>query len=317
MGLADNFVAALAETSGVATNPYLAHTTRLLQRLEAEAATDPILAHYVGKLEKRVGKVNFALDPGATNEFLQLLGEAHFYSMALQRGVQLERVAEAEESRPDFKYTENGLELFFEVKTLSVVDGELGIRAALKSSFEARLSIEHQLRIGRPVATAVSTIQPFAGRPYAHGMVRGVIGTLIEKARQNVKKGQFELGRTFLVLNLSLLGLTNVAKNLWTTAFGEIDYLVHGVPEFEGRPGVEGKLEKQGILNESKYIQGLLLLNQLFDRDAMLSALLRSSEQADWEDQGLPINSLLSMLVGNLWNNDLDSNGFRLDVEDP
>ena len=174
MGLADNFVAALAETSGVATNPYLAHTTRLLQRLEAEAATDPILAHYVGKLEKR----------------LQLLGEAHFYSMALQRGVQLERVAEAEESRPDFKYTENGLELFFEVKTLSVVDGELGIRAALKSSFEARLSIEHQLRIGRPVATAVSTIQPFAGRPYAHGMVRGVIGTLIEKARQNVKKGQ-------------------------------------------------------------------------------------------------------------------------------
>jgi hypothetical protein len=306
-----------------------------LQRLEAEAATDPILAHYVGKLEKRVGKVNFALDPGATNEFLQLLGEAHFYSMALQRGVQLERVAEAEESRPDFKYTENGLELFFEVKTLSVVDGELGIRAALKSSFEARLSIEHQLRIGRPVATAVSTIQPFAGRPYAHGMVRGVIGTLIEKARQNVKKGQFELGRTFLVLNLSLLGLTNVAKNLrpilwethpsptpvtgylWTTAFGEIDYLVHGVPEFEGRPGVEGKLEKQGILNESKYIQGLLLLNQLFDRDAMLSALLRSSEQADWEDQGLPINSLLSMLVGNLWNNDLDSNGFRLDVEDP
>jgi hypothetical protein len=100
-------------------------------------------------------------------------------------------------------------------------------------------------------------------------------------------------------------------------AFGEIDYLVHGVPEFEGKPGVEGKLEKQGILNESGYIQGLLVLNQLFDREANLSALLRSSDQVDWEDQALPIHSLLHRLVGDLWNDDLDSNGFRLDIDYP
>jgi hypothetical protein len=333
MSLAEKFSIALAGAATVAPNRYLVHLTRLLERLEIEAASDAVLAHYVGQLEAYVEKTNFALDPLTTNQFLQCLGEARFYSYASNRGINLQRVSEAKGERPDFKNGNAVHDIFFEVKTFSVVGGEVGLRAALEVSLEAQLSLEQQINDARDVAVAVSSIQPFATKPYSRGNVRGVIDTLIEKTRQNVSKGQFQQGSTFLVLDLSIFNLsrtirnlrpvhwethpspTPVTGNLWMLAFGETEYLVHSVPEFEGKPSIEGKLEKQGILLEFPFVQGLLILNQLWDQDPRMSALVRSKDKIAWDDDQHPISSMLQNLVGDSWNDDGDSNGFNLNSE--
>ena len=90
---------------------------------------------------------------------------------------------------------------------MSVVSGDFGIKNSLEDSFDAHIEIERQLQQGKKIATGVSVVQPYGEKPYqkGKGTITAVIDTLIEKASQNIKAGQFPNDKSFLVLNLSII----------------------------------------------------------------------------------------------------------------
>jgi hypothetical protein len=331
----DEFKAALGHASDVSSNPYLVHLVDALRAVETAGAHDPVLTTYLAKLGGFISKSNFALDARLAEEFSQTLGEAHFYCMCLDKRVRLERVPEeANLKTPDFRYEVDGQELFFEVKTPSVVGGTRGLSNALQSNLDAKINLEQQLRSGKKIAMAESEAQPYGEKPCRDGTVRGVIAVLLEKARQNIKAGQFGKPNTFLVLNLSVIPpfrtegkvlrpaycddymfAKAVSGELWMLAFCRPGMLVHGIPEFEGKPCIEGTIDKEGLLVEHENIAGILFMIHPWRYPAELWALLRFVEFWKWVDTDSPVPATVRTLAGNQWNDDLDSNGWQLNVE--
>lgn len=329
--LADKVRAGIAAASAVITNSFLTLVLSIVEAIEARAATDAVLESYVDDLDRRASQPHFATRPLATNEFLRVLGEAYFYLCATERGIALERVPETHAGRrPDFSYEIQGQKVYFEVKTPSIVDGDAGVLKALMESMHAKLSLEEQQRAGRHITSAVAGVQPFGAALHQNGLVRGPIQVLIEKFRQNLKTEQYKLGPTFLVLNLAAFPFADATRNLrpvfaghyptpmlvsgrsWTLAFGTVGQLIHGMPEFKGRPAIDGTLDKEGILTSCPYIRGLVVLNKPWRTGAHLGVLMRAEDAGDE-----PWQTLIHQLAGSTWNDQLDSNGFALDVDDP
>jgi hypothetical protein len=203
--LTEKFTAALASARDVSSNPYLFFLLEAVRAVDALADSDMVVKGYVESLLALLKEPNLALDPKLTNDFSQKLGEAHFYRMCLGRGVRLERVSETDTRTPDFRHRGDGLDLFFEVKTPSVCKGEAGISEALQSGLDAQIHLEDQIHAGRDIAMAESEVRPYGNNLYRHGMMCGIINTLIEKTENNVKEGQFGNPNTFLVLSLAIL----------------------------------------------------------------------------------------------------------------
>jgi hypothetical protein len=95
-------------------------------------------------------------------------------------------------------------------------------------------------------------------------------------------------------------------------AFGRLGYLVHGIAEFEGKPAIDGTLDKEGILTAYPFIRGLIILNTPWRTAAHLGILMREDDASDE-----PWGSLIHQLAGDAWNDDKDANGFRLNGDDP
>lgn len=196
---------ALQGATRVAPNAHLTFLRAACKEGEQAAASNPSLVPIIDELVRIAAGHNFALDSMAVNEFAQKLGESHFYCLCAAKCINLEKIPESQIKTPDFKWPCGPSPIHFEVKTLSVVDGERGIDNALESAFTAQVEIEDQLVSGKRVATAVSEIAPYAGKPYKMPRLVAVIDTLLEKTRGNVKQDQFALPNTFLVVNLSVI----------------------------------------------------------------------------------------------------------------
>jgi hypothetical protein len=88
--------------------------------------------------------------------------------------------------------------------------------------------------------------------------------------------------------------------------------LVHGNPEFEGKPCIEGYMDKAGALVEHTCIAGILFMVYPWRFPAKLWGLFRSADMTIWRDgENSPFTTLFQ-LVQNQWNDDRDSNGWRL-----
>jgi hypothetical protein len=173
----------------------------------------------------------------------------------------------------------------------------------------------------------------------SHGKVqRGkeyteICTNLIDKAVGNIKAGQYAAAPTFMVLNLMLIGshfdgnteLRPVAAGypeswsvrtgvLWTTGFGTMYQLVHGQPEFEGRPGIEGFLGREGVLAHPhfKELAGLLLVIHRLSKEPTVYGLMRDADRERFEKSDATVLDTFHSLVGKDWNDDLDSNGWQL-----
>lgn len=333
--LAQKFCDALASCSDVASNPYLSLLVNVVNAVDAKACdhVQPLEA-YANELIAIIDKSpHFALDPKRTSEFAQTLGEAHFCAICLDQGVTLERVPKAEKETPDFRLLSEKSELYFEVKTFSVVGGDIGITATLESNLDAQIRIDDQHRSGKCIATADSVVQPYGDKPYRQGPIRSVITTLIDKIHQNFKTGQFSQNNTFLVINLALIppiGTENfvlrpafcdnfmfpkaVTGELWMVAFAMEGMLVHGSPEFEGKPCLEGILDKFGILVDERCtkIAGLLFMVHPWNDPSEMWGLFRSKDIVVWEEKNVDFTGPLFRLVGHNWNDDQDTNGWQL-----
>lgn len=330
--LTKQFIKAIQEANSIASNNYLTFLSDAVEQVENASSSDQLLADYVKQLLDIAQQKDFSTTPDKTNEFAQLLGEAHFYLLCKNKEVILERVPEGTKKTPDFKLKDN--DVYFEIKTLSVVAGSLGIQQSLDDSLESHVEIEDQLNKGKRIASSVTVVQPY-GKQYqkGKGTVTTVIETLIEKTRQNIKQGQYYNGDTFLVLNLSIISPFRtdnyvlrpaycddlmfkkaVTGELWMLAFGRPGMTILGIPEFEGKPCVESIMDKTGILVDPDYenIAGVLFMIHPWQREAETWGLYKYKSYSEWGEKNIKIIETLSAITGYNWNDDKDTNGWRL-----
>ncbi len=332
--LLDEYIKSLQNISGLTNNSYLTFLKNAVKKVSVSSHTDPIITEYNQDLLNIVSKKDFALDSKETNKFAQILGEAHFYLLCKDKGLLLSRIKEEKNKKtPDFKFESS--DIHFEVKTLSVVSGDFGIKNSLEDALDAQIEIEQQLQQGKRIATGVSVVQPYGEKPYQKekGTLTAVIDTLIEKTSQNIKVGQFPNDKSFLVLNLSIIPPfrtdnfvlrpaycdndmfpKSVSGELWMMAFANIGAPIIGVPEFEGKPCVESTLKKNGILIEPDFnmVSGILFMVHPWRRDSEIWGLFDHNKFTAWNDNSPDVIETLLSLTGDNWNDDKDTNGWQL-----
>ena len=330
--LSQKLTHALASASDVTRNFYLTRMGPALNEVENAASQSTNLSYYVEQLDALLDDPNFAVKPRLTNKFAQALGEAHFFVMCERAGAPLRRIPEIPNVKtPDFESIHPPGRLHYEVKTLSVVDGEIGVERSLAEALDAQIDIERQRDEGREIAIGESTVSPYAGKVHRDKILLGATQVLIEKARQNIKADQFARPNTFLVLNLSMLPPiegnprvlrpsypesrlfpTSITGQLWAVGFGRPDMIVQSEPEFEGKPCVEGELAKLGILVDPDFepILGILFVVHNMNAPAQIWALFRDVERLR---EGNPeVADEINKLAGTAWNDYRDHNGWQL-----
>lgn len=328
--LCKEFTAALGEAGKVADNCYL----KLLEdkvRFIEDYSSNSYVEKSIRELSSIIKQEGFALNGESTNKFAQLLGETYFYCICVSKGLSIEKVPESSDSKtPDFCIClKDKNEVFFEVKTLSVVDGGRQINRHLEDTLDAKINIDEQLHSGKNIAFSETEIQPYSSK---QNSITTIINTLIEKSRQNIKEDQFKLGPTFLVLDLSLIPPFRtdqrtlrsaycqdslvITGDLWMLAFGEIGMLIHGFPDFEGKPCIEGKLDKIGLLQEHLFIKGLLVVVHPLGNPIKLFGLLRENDTIAWQDSQSPILDILNKITDENINDDKDSFAWKLCKQD-
>ncbi len=162
--LKSHFTKALQATISLTNNSYLTFLRDAVEKVSDSSQEDQVLSEYNQNLLEIVSENNFALNSDKTNEFAQLLGEAHFYLLCKNKGVILERQREGANKTPDFRL--EAQDMYFEVKTLSVVSGSSGIKKSLEDSLDAQIDIEDQLKEGKRIAIGISVVQPYGEKPY-------------------------------------------------------------------------------------------------------------------------------------------------------
>lgn len=330
--LSEEFLGHWHAQQGASPNLLLgAHVSRI-QEILVFIDAEPEAAKPRAEIERIFSTTNWLLDPGLFQKFAQVIGEVQFWAMARKCGVELKRISEqADDMTPDFRLAGvEGMAPCFEVKTLSVVDGIYNLEKIDEKSFEAQLSLSKQIAEGRAVATSIHEAAP-------HGVIRDgknmttIIRNLINKAGNNVKRGQFANAPTCLVLNLLLIdgyyngnaALRPVAfgypeawqlrsGSYWNLAFGKPGNLVFGIAEFEGKPCVEGELDKEGILHTYPEIRALLLIVHDLQEGPKIYGLKREADEDQWLNELKALGEAFHKLVGENWNDDGDTMGCRL-----
>jgi hypothetical protein len=333
--LYESFLKSLQDTNSTCTNSYLLLLSNIVKDISDAGAEDLVLEKYNREMTSIASSADFAIDATKVNSFAQKLGEAHFYLICKNRGINLERVSESPGTKtPDFCIADIGAT--FEVKTLSVTSGDFGIQHALNDSVNANVRLESQLKEGKGFAYAETALTPYGEIERHQGMkkITTVIETIIDKLESLIKPGQFSgQNASFLVVNLCLLPPIRtdalsirpyyvdtgspylvVSGELWMAAFVNTQMPIVGVPEFEGKPSIEGFAEREGILRGSRFsmIDGILfMVYPLSDKTDILGVY----DSLKWDElnnahQG--IAQCLQDITNGKWNDSLDSNGWAL-----
>lgn len=341
VALVEAFRAQWRSLQGVAPNTALGPHVAHLESALAFADATPDLGPLVRDLARLLNAPNALLDPVKLERFVQLVGEAQVCEVAQRAGVNLRRVPEARDLKTaDYAlYDGAAPAAYFEVKTLSVVDGAHNLQDAIEASFQGQVELSERVSAGAPVAFAVvegprGTKVPPTGQPSeARHPMKARIEHLIAKADSNYKPGQYAAGPTCMVLNLLLFdGHYNepaflrpvvagypepwhlISGPYWTQAFGRCGDPVYGPAEFEGRPAIEGQLARDGILVQHADVRALLLLVHSWHQPPRFYGLWREAEHDSWHP-GAPheaMGAALLRLVGTNWNDDRDTNAWQL-----
>lgn len=332
--LEELFLEGVQAVTGVSPSMFLTVNYQSLVDVMQFIEATPTAVYAETKLRKLFAIQNWSLDAKQLDSFFQLMGEVQFWMLAKAKGVALERIPEATGKTADLKLADTEASpLQFEVKTLSVsAGGWIHLAKMAEDSFTAQLELQEQLRRGERIAMSELSIAPHGevqrGKEYTE-----MCTNLIDKAIGNIKAGQYTAAPTFLVLNLMLIGshhrgnmqLRPVAAGypeswsvntgvLWTTAFGTMNQPIHGQPEFEGKPGIEGTLGRQGVLAHPDFqgVAGLLMVVHSLGKKPTIYGLIRDVDRTCFEKSDVTLLKAFYSLVDKNWNDDLDSNGWCL-----
>jgi len=239
------------------------------------------------------------------------------------KGILIERVPEEKEARPDFKISINGEALYLEAKVLGWAAGGIQHKAAINNGIDAQISIEDQIRDGKTVAFGESEISPLGStKESIENPEKYFIEAISAKLNQNVKSAQLKLGPTFLICDLTSLHHPSdhrkssvIVHNdnmydsyssgeLWHIAFGEHGDRILKAIEFEGKPNVSGKLQRNGVLIEHEELIGVIFRVSTLSGECSYSCLIKSKHFDKYG--GLVVQ------LSDSWNDDDNSNAWVL-----
>jgi hypothetical protein len=245
---------------------------RLLQ-LEVASFADADLRDLLKELHSAFGRIKNLSDSQGFRQVFEYYGEAVVYSL-LSAKFKTKRIVAGSSSMPDFSCSlPNGKEFFVELKSFDIVDGPYRSDQMHEDAIQQQIELERQTSRGERIATAVREVSPYKrafGKPdeYDPRSLLTVVNTLIGKARSAFKPQQFAQGPTFaFVLGDRLLlpgGKHSVAPHyfergaggaiisgvLWHVCFGQTGWPIFRMPDFEGRPGLEGYMSAGGLFSD-------------------------------------------------------------------
>lgn len=243
---------------------------RTLRIIDEHAHSDSAYATFVSQLCAKLAEVSSSPDTNRYGQFFEIYGEAIVLLQLRSKGIKVKRVPEGNVSMPDFECeTKDGRSFFIEVKTFDVVDGNFRQRQMMSDALDTEVELEAQIHAGKQIAMAQREIAPYrrSGNDpdYDPRSLRRVVDTLRKKFRQAFKSSQFAQGPTFALAILDRLVLPGAAQSLapyyyepalgggivsgvlWQAAFGMTGGQILRLPDFEGKPAIEGNLTEAGI----------------------------------------------------------------------
>lgn len=244
-----------------------------LKKLEEDSYADPELKVLMGELKHGLSLISHLSDSNNFRQAFEYYGEALVYGM-LSKHFKTRRVDAKDNSMPDFAcLLPSKKEFFVEVKSLDIVDAPFRPNEMHEDAMQQQIELDDQVRQGQRVAMAEREIAPykraFHDSSYDPRSLLAVINTLINKADSAFKSTQFEQGPTFAFILADRLvipggehgvaphyyergGGAVVSGVLWNVCFGQKGWPIYRVPDFEGKPGLEGYMSMYGLLADPK-----------------------------------------------------------------
>jgi hypothetical protein len=322
------------ELSGLTTNASLRAVERdVLLDIDLLAHEDGTYATFVADMVAKLDSVTSAPDAVAYSQFFEIYAEAMVLRFLRGRGIATSRVADTV-SAPDFECRlEDDRSYFVEVKALEIVDGKFRHNEIMADGLEPNIEIEKQIAAGKRIAMATGELAPyrkaFGAGDYDHASLKVVIDTLRDKCRQAFKSSQFKRGPTFALVvadRLILDGWSSslvpyyfdehhsacVSGVLWHAAFGTAGAPVLRLPDFEGKPGVEGHLGCAGLYADAARPfpgQGLVVLQRSSSKRLSygLKAPVGDGDAWGTDDSEEALDAMCDA-----WNDEGNSRGFSL-----
>ena len=322
-GVYEAYSDAMADITGVANNPILELLEPSVRDID-EVVDDEFVDRKRTQMLRLLREQNVALDGAKSEDLVKLLGETHFYVLCKKEGIELDEVVDAE--HPEFRCSRDERPFRLEVITPSFVGGGSAIEAMIEESFEKKVAMQERLAEGHSVAVSEQVIAPYGDLPRER-RVTHLIQRLQEKVRANVRAGRFDAEQRFLVCNLIALppyaantdsilrpvycrhvadeGIYTVTGELWMVAFARPGMLIHSEPEFSWSRGVEGTIQTTGILVDETFdrFAGIIFVVYDLQRTARTLAVFRDEDC---------MGKTMVTLVGDRWNDEVDSNGWCL-----
>jgi len=227
--------------------------------------------------------------------------EGMVYLMLKSKFQKVEKVPEGEKRTPDFKIDISiDSAIYAELKTMSFADGNLNYLTVMKEGLQSQIDIEGQIKEGKRVAFGITSIAPWrkSNRDYDPYSILFAIETLIEKIEQNIKKGQFSMGNTVLIVDTKQLAMPNsymeggvpvyiggmyyslISGVQWNVSFGKMGHMIYRSIEFEGKENVDGELKRNGILHNREWIKAICFITHT-SKDVKITGLHRHGEKSD------------------------------------
>lgn len=301
-----------------------------LKKLEEDAYTDPELKGLMDELKHGFSLVSHVNDSNNFRQTFEYYGEALVYGM-LSKRFKTRRVDARNNSMPDFAcLLPNGKEFFVEVKSLDIVDAPYRPNQMHEDAMQQQIELEDQLKQGRRVAMAEREIAPykraFNDNSYDPRSLLAVTNTLINKANSAFKSTQFEQGPTFAFILADRLvipgnehsvaphyyergGGAVVSGVLWNVCFGQKGWPIYRMPDFEGKPGLEGYMPIYGLLAdpEVSFPTGAVIVASTGSEDTLMG--LYDSKWALDQDWGEDETSEVMHALCKAYNDEKNSLG--------
>ncbi len=250
-----------------------------IEKMELEADQNTAFKEAVSQINQLADKALKNIeDYSSLTEIKNIYSEAYILSK-LQSLLHIHKISETDSKTPDYKVKFRGGDIYIELKSLNMLGGNLKHKDIMNESLDSKITAEEQIKKGAKVGFGGQEIQPYLShnKEYDPRSTRLVIESLIDKINQNIKKEQYSMGDTILLVDLSDqllllsrpseaiqekyfddMGNTQVSGELWYVAFGRLGDQILKPAEFEGADNLDGELQKEGILISHPYIKGLI-----------------------------------------------------------
>lgn len=323
MNLHDRILELKQEHNGYGHNGILfSFSLDMCQEIDIASASDSFAEKTVKEILKLLKGYQVGYSEKLKSAF-EVYSEYAIFHEIMSKGIPIERVSEEKQARPDFKVSIGDKDLYLEAKVLGWASGGIQHNAAINDGIDAQISIEEQIRDGKTVAFGESEISPLGSTKESNeNPEKYFIEAISAKLNQNVKPAQLKIGPTFLICDLTSLNHPSDYRKssvivhsenmynsfssgeLWHIAFGEHGDRILKAIEFEGKPNVSGKLQRDGVLIEHEELIGVIFRVSNLSGECSYSCLIKSEHFDEY-------SSLVTQL-SDCWNDEENSNACEL-----